>query len=774
MVLAVSLNTVKKGDLFVNRTADGDFLVKTADLIEMGFTAPTGTTTVIDGEPHISLRSIQGLAFRFDEKALALAITADPHLLPTNTLDLSSRHRLAPASAAGPSAFFNYAFSHSGQGGLASPETDFAGELGIRAGEYLFLGNANTVRTAAGDKKLVRFMTSLTRDDVNSLQRFVAGDFFASSRDLGNGALLGGLGISKLYDLNPYLLRSPTQNITGVAALPSDLEVYVDGQRVRTERLQPGTFELKDLLGYGGSRSVQVLLRDPFGRVQQIDYPFYFSDQPLRQGLHEYSYGLGALRRNFGTASNDYGPLAFSMFHRYGVSDSLTAGFRAEGKKGLYNAGPIATVMLGTAGVLNLALAASSLGGERGLAGMVGYSYQSRAWSLGASLRKDSRHYANLGDPVTLSSRKLDASVSVGYNFEGKGTVSLSHSVLTTHSGQAASPASATQPFAIEPLQDRRETTLSYSLPLLSGRASLVANLTHARDVESRNELFVNLNFYLDKGQTVATTFQQLKDTSIESFQFSRPQPIGEGIGYDVATDRSSGPDGESLQLRASTQLNAPAAVLRAEYGQVRQRGQSPSSTNTYRFALSGGLAYVGNTVSFGRPVTDSFGIVKVGHLPGVPVTVNGLDAGKTDAQGQLFIPALSSYHDNQVAIASENIPMDYSFDTTLKRVVPAERSGVVLDFEVTKIHAASGNLQFEQDGVLKPLELQQITLQVKGHPMTLPTGRGGEFYVENLAAGSYPATSSVEGQSCRFDLVIPQSEEPLSDLGKVVCRLAH
>ena len=99
-------------------------------------------------------------------------------------------------------------------------------------------------------------------------------------------------------------MRFPTQSLTGSVALPSDMEVYLDGQRIRTERLRPGEFELRDILAYGGARNVQVVLRDAFGRVEQLNYSLYFTDQPLQPGLHEYSYNFGAMRRQFGLQSN--------------------------------------------------------------------------------------------------------------------------------------------------------------------------------------------------------------------------------------------------------------------------------------------------------------------------------------------------------------------------------------------------------------------------------------------------------------------------------------
>ena len=68
-------------------------------------------------------------------------------------------------------------------------------------------------------------------------------------------------------------------------------------------------------------------------------------------------------------------------------------------------------------------------------------------------------------------------------------------------------------------------------------------------------------------------------------------------------------------------------------------------------------------------------------------------------------------------------------------------------------------------------MEFQEISFTPQGKKLILQTGRGGEFYIENLKPGSYPATVEVEGKPCRFDLKIPKSDETFVDLGEAVCR---
>lgn len=768
MILRVTLNTEDKGDIFIARTPSLDFLVKVEDLKTMGLKDPVGTVVLLEGEPHLSLKSMQGVSFAFDEKSLALNITAGPQLLLSRTLDLHTGQRSRGAISHNNSVFFNYALNSSRSDSVSGNGVGFAAELGWRFNDYLLLSDGSTTQAANGQRKFVRLMSSVTHDDRESLQRTVIGDFYTPSRELSSGVNLGGISISKLYGLNPYFTQFPMQSISGKVATPSDLEVYLDGQRIRSEKLKPGEFELRDLLAYGGSRNVQLLLRDAFGRVQEFSYSFYFSDQPLRQGLHEYSYNLGALRRDYGTESNHYGPVAFSIFHRYGVNDALTLGLRAEGTGGFYNAGPLATVVLGSAGVVSLALAGSSISDHRGAAGTASYNYQAKSWSLGLSLRRDWGDYATLGDPPAISNRKYEASVAASYYLPGRGTVSLSHSALSTRDAMPAFSATPAQPFTVSPLGNRRVTALSYSVPLISGRASLQASLSRIKDSESRNEAFVGLIFFLDKDYSAAANYRGNKDRHTESLQFTKNQPIGEGLGYILSADRATSPTAESMQLNSSVQYNAPKAILRGEFGRRQDGGQN---TNDYRVSVAGGLAYVDGQVALGRPVTESFGIVKVGELAGVAVAVNGQPIGKTDAQGKVFIPTLASYFDNDVSIAPESIPIEYSIPATVKKVSPSLRSGAVIDFGVTKIQAFTGKLTSQQTGITKAVEFQEISFSVEGKVQTMRTGRGGEFYTENLKPGTYPAKVPLEGKSCLFDLTIPRSDELFVELGELVCR---
>jgi outer membrane usher protein len=775
IVVRMILNSEPKGDLFVGRTADLDFLVKVEDLKAMGIKEPPGKAVLLEGEPHMSLRSMTGVSFTFDARQLTLEVLADAKLLPGSAISLASRGTRT-TTAPGNSGYVNYALNATGGEPEVRRRLGFAGEAGWRSGNFLFQTDGSTVYSPGGERKFVRLMSSMTHDDLGNLRQTVVGDFFTPSRDLSSGINLGGISVAKVYNLDPYLIRAPMQSISGNVSLPSELEIYLDGHKIRTQQLRPGEFELRDIVAYGGAQSVQLVLRDPFGRVQQLSYSFYFSDQPLQPGLHEYSYNLGAIRRRYGQTSNSYGPAAFNLFHRFGLNRFLTVGLRAEGTRKLTNIGPLATVVLGNAGVVNMALVQSSLAGRSGSAASLGYTYQTRGWTFGATLRHDGRHYAALGDPPVMTNRRYESSVGASYHLPGNGSISLSHSSLNTRSGVDAALSSAARPFNVTLLSARRVTGVTYTAPLLSGRVSFTSSLSHIKDRlrGGRNEIFAGFTFLLDKDHSVAGNFRRERDEHSESLRLVKSQPIGEGLGYSLGADHTSNQGVESATSNTTSnsniQYNASAAVLRAEYNRSRVQQQTYQD---YRLSIAGNISYVGGQTALGRPVTGSFGIAKVGELAGVDVLVDGQTMGRTNSRGKIFLPTLSPYLDNNVSINPASLPIEYSISALSKNVSPSQRGGVLVDFPVMKIQAFTGKLKYRQDGAIRPVEFQEIDIDATGKRQVLQTGRGGEFYIENLKPGTYAATVRVEGKPCLFDIVIPTSGETFVELGDVVCRFS-
>lgn len=775
VIVNIILNRETKGEYFVNLTDKGDFLVKTADLKAIGLTGPFPEPVEIADESYVSLRSFAGVSFVFNEKTLTLEITVQPTLLPKRIIDFTPQEPMQVYYPRDTSAFLNYRFDYFTGNSFSFQGFNATNELGIRSGDFLLLSDSLYTKDDS-NSRFVRLSSSLVYDRRPEMQRFVAGDVAASSGDLGTVVNLGGVSFSKLYRINPYFINRPSAGLSGLVSLPSDLEIYQNGVRIRTDRLSPGGFELRDITGSGGSSLVEVVVRDPFGREERIRYPFYFTDILLKKGLHEYSYNFGAIRRDFGSASNSYGKPAFSGFHNYGISDFATLGFRGEWSGSVFNLGPQASFLSTTAGTFTTSLSGSYIGaGKAGVAGLFGYSFQGRNLSARLFVKGISKDYATIDPQASTIKTRYEADAGIGYSTRELGSFNLDYGSTSFYSGD-----------------DTRSITLSYSRNLRANM-NLQASFKRTLDPAAGNEFFVGINYYPGKQINLAANYHNSGDTNTETLQVQKNQPLGEGIGFQATLERTDGGGISGNRVSPSIQYNAPHGVYAVDYSWLGMNGGTSDSS---RLSASGAVVFIGNTLGFIRPVSDSFALVKVGEVEGVRVNMNNQEMGRTDASGKAFVPDVGSFNYNQISITDKDVPMEYLLSTKLKNVSPPFRSGSCVIFDATRIQAVTGMLSAKIGKETKPLEYNEITVAIDGKPITFQTGSGGEFYLDNYTAGRaaapdiqemgcpalertgapfmkpgrYTASCRVGDKECQFTINIPVTSEPMIDLGKVTC----
>lgn len=758
-VINVRLNGVAKGDFVVYVTADRDFLLPARELIEMGVPRPVGRTVDIAGEAHVSLKSIAGAELRFDEKKLTLDLQLPPGMLPGQRLNLGATLPATPIQRRAPGGFLNYqlGYSHT-QGGLDS--YNGTTELGVNVGKFLLLDN-HTFSTQTGQQRAVRLQTELVYDQPEELRRWVLGDSFASSGELGSSLNLGGVSVSKLYQINPYFIKTPLAAFAGAVTLPSTVDIYMDGARVGSEKISPGNFNLQNLNSYGatGLRNVEFVIKDAFGREQRIGFPYFFTDQLLAKGLHEYSYNAGFIRNNFGVTSNDYGTAAVSAFHRYGISDTLTSGVGGDATRDHINFGPRVSLNTVKAGVVTAGLSFShdsDITTRSGAAASVNHTFLSGPFSTQLLVRRFSEDYSVIG--VTPDDRpKLQASASINYGSRIAGTYSLSYAAQTVFGGAT----------------DQHTATLGYT-KTLGQDVSLVANVSRVVQGTKGYELFIGISFFPGNGLSANASYQKTKDGDVTNqIQFAKTPPIGEGVGYRVTAQRSVTAGAVSESISPFVQYNARNAILSAEGTNFVNAGSGGSSF--YQLSLAGAATYIGNDVYFSRPVNDSFALVKIEPpLPGVRVLKSSAEIGITDASGALFVPNLGSYQLNEVGIQSKDIPLDYTVTQTVQKIRPPLRSGVLALFSVTRIRAVTGSLKLRSDGAVTPIENYEVVLTGAADSARVSTIRNGDFYIENLAPGRYFAQLKVEDKTCRLELTVPDSQEIVANLGDIFCESVH
>jgi len=755
MIVLLVLNGVKRGEFPALALPDGDFLLPRGDLDALGVKTGQARRENIEGEEWISLRSLAE-EVRLDAAKLELLVTVAPGLLPEESFSFrppeQERDVLIPEENSG---FVNYRFDVTKREGAGDLLYSAATEFGVRVGDWVFQ-NQHLYRGIGSTGKGTRLNTQLVRDSRETAQRLIVGDSLTFSGELGSLVNFGGISLSKEYRITPYFIKYPTFSFSGVAALPSEVEVSIGGIPTVRKAVAPGEFQLQDITYAGGVRDVDIVVKDAFGRESRLSQPYYFTDAVLAEGLHQYSYSLGIRRRDFGLASNDYRGAVGSAYHVYGWSDQFNAGFRGEADDDGFNLGPLATYRSNRYGLISAGASASRqrrLG--EGYAGFVNYSFQTLRWSVQGFLRGFSRDYYTPADQTLVDGVP---------NFRPRLDAFLGGDLGVPRWGSFGVGVGRIERFDA-PAEDRYVARYSN---LLFDRVNVFMTAVRREGAVSETEVFVGLLYLLDPIHTASLNFQSAgSDRHSARAQFQRTLPVGQGYGYTLAYDTiradSADTDIASVFAQANTRY--------AEFSLAAQRNVSGGSgSGSYTAAVAGGLAYAGGYVFASRPIADSFSVVRITPpVEDVRVYSNNTFIGTTNGGGVAFVPSLTSYVNSQISINDKDIPLDYEIGSVLQKVSPSFRSGALLDFKVRRIQGLAGSLWSVTAQGRRPIEFRVIGLVAKGVRQEFFTGTGGGFYLENLEPGTYEASARVPGKICRFQITVPDSDQTIVELGEIV-----
>jgi outer membrane usher protein len=732
-ILELVVNEVEKGEILVILRGS-EIMATVSDLDRAGLRRLGGRRENINGQDYVSLSSLApAVTSDMDEKELLLRLTAQPDFLGEKVFNLHTGAPVGITYGQDTSGFLNYAVNW-----RDFRSFDGFGEAGLSIrGNLLFSSFSRNT-----DGRIVRGQTNLTVDDRPSLTRWVVGDKFVNSDILGGSVFLGGVSASREFNLDPYFIRYPTFGFSNAVLSPSTAEIYVNGLLVRREQLPPGQFELKDLPVPAGAGVTRVVVRDAFGREQQVVSPFYFTTGILRSGLHEYSYNLGFRRNNIGNASTDYSSLALLGRHRIGLTDSITAGLRLEGGSHLASGGPTVTVRLPSElGEIQFSAAVSYDSGKPGTAAALGYNYLGQALGFGGSVRGLSARYANLSLRAADERASLETNAFVTFPLGSRTSATLQQTFTHSHS------------------QDQSQRISLSTSTRINEYLNFIVNGGNSRKANhNEGEGFVGLNFLF--GAASSTVFhQQRGHESNAGVGVQKSLPVGSGLGYRFQNTISE----QQNQVNGLVQYQGPYGRYEADYN--HGNGQNGSI-----LSAAGGVAVIGGTVHFTRPVEESFALIRVPGTPGVRGYMSNQEIGTTDSSGTVLVPNLLSYYGNLLGIADRDIPLDRRVDATEKIIAPPYRGGVVVDFPVYRIQSVTGSIILQTPTELIIPAYGQLTVTADAKRFESPIGKQGEFYFESVPPGRHTAMLEYDETTCRFSVDVPASDASVLKLSTLRC----
>jgi outer membrane usher protein len=765
------------------------------DLETFGLKFPTGPAAPAP-DSEVALDSLKGVVVRLDRRTQTIYfIIASAALMPTL---LSARDQGSPSSLpieSGLGAVLNYDLvSTLTQGKLLSEA-----QLDARVFTPWGVADSSMLATNAASATMapfVRLDTNVTHIDPEALIQYRAGDIIEGGLSWTRPVRLGGLQASTDFATRPDLVTFPVPSIAGEVAVPSSVDVLVNGVRILSRPVPPGPFDINQLPVVTGAANVSIIVRNAAGQQTMQTLPLYVSRLLLKPGLSDLSLEAGPVRLNYGTESDDYRGPAASVTYRRGLLPWLTLEGHAEasvgesyqglktGAGGMAGAG--AVIGLGRLGVASADVAGSSFGERTGGLVYAGIERTARLFSLSGSIQLADAGFADLasvyGDPVPL----VQARASLGMSVPVVGAFGVAYVLIRRPASRVqadetdlANPALQT-PYqsGIVPLAPASKTSLlsmSYSRALFGGRISVYLSAFHDFAEASAYGLTAGVSIPIGARNAIAVGGN-----------------AGAGSAYgSVQATRSASAVGQTgLQLYDSVgqpERQMATATYRAPWGLIDAGIDRTAGTTSWRADLQGALAAADGSLFASNTIADSFAVIDTGGTPQVGVLQENRPVGHTDSSGELLVPGLRAFDTNRLGIDPNNVPFDATVGQTEKLVRPQDRSGVIVRFPIKASHGALVRLQ---DAAKKPLALGSVarlqtstqgagtkgagtaksSAKAGGHQGEVVVGYDGEVFLTGLGPDNTLVVTPPQGPACTARFRYKPVAGTLPDIGPVRC----
>lgn len=566
--------------------------------------------------------------------------------------------------------------------------------------------------------------------DQASMMTYNAGDIITGALSWTRSTRLGGLQIQRNFALRSDLVTFPVPELSGSAAVPSTVDVYLNDAKRFSSAVAAGPFDITNLPFVDGDGNARVVVTDAQGQQVTTDSSFIASTQLLAPGLRDFSAELGFARQQYGVESNDYDPRPYgSATLRAGVTKWLTMESHAEGGANLFNGGIGAVFASHLLGVISLSSAGSY--NADALGHQLGFSLEKEMWGvhLGARVQRSFGNYQDIAS-VTADSKTTKTSL-----------------------------------YTLSSAPSKALDQLSLSIPLLFDRSNLNFSYTHSETAEGVKQRILGLSYSRPIFHDSTVSISAIKDLSDHSLGIyaSLFVPIGPTMtattsvssqaGENSVTQTVSRTHGQSIgdygwsvgRKQSDDSIDSASASYRASVAEISASVDQRGSVARANLTVDGALVAAGGGIFASNRIDDAFAIADAG-APGVEVQYENRPVGVTGSDGKLLLPRLRAYQDNHISIDPTNLPLDAVVNNTRDVVMPADRSGIVVKFDVD-VNANAALVTFSgPDG--KPLEMGGSG-KLKPDATPFVIGYDGQTLVENLTPINHATLTLADGSSC-------------------------
>ncbi|WP_338659613.1 fimbria/pilus outer membrane usher protein [Pectobacterium araliae] len=715
----------------------GSYYVEAATLRSNHIRLPEQSTGLVN------VNALPEVTADYDQAIQQLTLTVPTLWLPEQSVEGGGQDMPRIPARSSPGLLFNYNLYYTSSRNNADLLNSWMeqrvfspyGTLS-NTGIYYFTSGGNTAQQ--GDYQ--RFDTYWRYNDHERMLTYQVGDLISNSLTWSNSVRIGGLRIARNFALRPDIVTYPMLQYTGTAAVPSTLDLFINGYKANSTSLNAGPFTLTNTPYLNGAGEATVITTDAQGRQVSTTIPFYVSNALLREGLNDFDLSVGVLRQDYGVKNNAYThDPAVSGIYRYGLTNKLTVSAHGEAVQDLYLLGAGADFTVGRWGTLSSSYSQS----EKEATGhqyTTGYSYYTSAFGLNVQHAKRSETYRDLTAMLTegrLSRESYQATASSQIFGEGNGSFGVGY-------------------FDIRTYDSIRTRLLNFSFSRQVWQDSsiyLAFNKSLGENGYSAQIQFV-MPFGTNGNMNAGVQHDSNGDYS-PRVGVNRTAPTEGGVGWNAAYGA-----GRTPYHQGSLSWRGPYAMFAG--------GTYGNEGNTTQWGeVSGSLIYMNGGLFPSNRINDAFIVVDTEGYPDVPVRYENQLVGKTNKRGHLLVPWVVSNYPTKVEIDTLQLPANVTTPQVESRVSVKEGSGTIVTFPVHAVRSANIMLR-NTDG--NPLTIGTwITDEASGN--TTISGYDGLAYFTNLGTANRLRFKQEDGRLCRVEFSLPESQTMMATIGPLTCQ---
>ena len=601
--------------------------------------------------------------------------------------------------------------------------------------------------TTFSDFTATRLDTNWTYANQERAETYTVGDIISGSLNWTRPVRFGGGQVQRNFGVRPDLITRPLPSLEGSAAVPSTVDVYVNGAKTYSSDISPGPFSIDHLPLLTGHGTARVVLTDTTGKQTESETQIYTSTSLLAPHLFDYSLDLGLPRRGYGTNNFDYDNQLMAIASaRYGISNEITAEAHAEARLDMFEGGLGTSFVAGPFGVFNAAAATSYYQGDLGFYGFGSWDFEYKNLLVRASAARTFGNFVDLAAVTEIPIKGIlhngvpqaldQLTVSYGFPDWNLGTgLSLIH--INTHEG-------------VDSMIVGANVTKSFR-----GDISAYANAYIDLDNGTDYGAFVGLTVPFGKNISSSSGASIVKNNWEATTEVAKPLDTSYGsYGWRVSASAQD----TYKRLAAEGSYRSDKAILS---GRVSGENDRASASAT----IEGSLVATKSGLFMGNPIADSLAIVDAG-VEGIDVSYENRFVGKTRKDGKLLISELRSYQRNKISIDPEKLPLNASVSETDKYIAPRTKSGVLVDFGVKKDGNGLIVVLTDAKGAFIP---PGTTISVAGKSEPFLMGYDGEVYLTDIDT-HVSLTAESANISCSANFDFQAEKETQTSIGPLQC----